>query len=120
MQPRTAAVVNLCATVYPYNHYKGDRRQKTIIRADLTVWRAFQHLANYVDFNNRLSGKVLYVDFDLMLADVDSQQQPASPHAIRTRPVTATMIKSEDWLEDVDKDNCTIEAPFDRVKLALF
>ena len=190
LQPRTAAVVNLCATVYPYNQHKGDRRQKTITRADYTVWGAFQHLAKHVGFNNRLSGKVLYVDFDLILADIGSQQppqppqqqqQPASPQIVRTRPMTATMIQERglaavlaneqaatgnllglmdrwrctdshcsnygkqcwvpqlgnriarfedhhpvpsniigNWLEDVDKDKCTIEAPSDRVKLALF
>ena len=38
LQPHTASVVNLFATMYPYNQHKGDRRQKTIIRKDYIVW----------------------------------------------------------------------------------
>lgn len=184
LKPRAAAVVTLAVTVYPVNQHKGDRRQKLLVRDDWDGWASFIHTAKHIGFNNRHSGKVLCVDFDLILREVAVQQpqQPAAAQAqgSRARPITATMIQEHGltsvmaneqvasgkllalqdrwrctdpfcgnyklpcwlpnlgnrmvlvkdhhpvpsnciapWLEDEREGRCTIDAPSDRVKIAL-
>lgn len=184
LKPRAAAVVTLAVTVYPVNQHKGDRRQKLLVRDDWDGWASFIYTAKHVGFNNRHSGKVLCVDFDLILREVavPQPQQPAAAQAqgSRARPITATMIQEHGltsvianeqvasgkllalqdrwrctdpfcgnyklpcwlpnlgnrivlvkdhhpvpsnciapWLEDEREGRCTIDAPSDRVKIAL-
>lgn len=96
LKPKRVKVSTICAVVYPARQAKRDRSIKSLRRGKDSDWDGLRRIVEQVDYG---TSEVVYVDFDLILAEVLEEQPPLQPPStvvgVAPRRRTATIIQED-------------------------